>query len=65
MISLNVEGSRFLPKLIKKIENEGIEIKSVNLKKPSLDDVFIHFTGHELRENQEKKKNNSIMGGMN
>jgi ABC-2 type transport system ATP-binding protein len=65
VISLNVEGSRFLPKLIKKIENEGIEIKSVNLKKPSLDDVFIHFTGHELRENQEKKKNNSIMGGMN
>jgi ABC-2 type transport system ATP-binding protein len=65
VISLNVEGSRFLPKLIKKIENEGIEIKSVNLKKPSLDDVFIHFTGRELRENQEKKKNNSIMGGMN
>lgn len=65
VISLNVEGSRFLPKLIKKIENEGIEIKSVNLKKPSLDDVFIHFTGRELRENQEKKKNKSIMGGMN
>ena len=56
VISLNIEGSQFLPRLIKKIEIEGIEIKSINLKKPTLDDVFIHFTGRELREKEQEKK---------
>jgi ABC-2 type transport system ATP-binding protein len=46
-----------MPKLVERIRNERIEIKSVNLKKPTLDDVFIHFTGRGLKEeNQEKKK---------
>ena len=56
IISLNIEGSQFLPRLIKKIETEGIEITSINLKKPTLDDVFIHFTGKELREKEQEKK---------
>jgi len=56
IISLNIEGSQFLPRLIKKIETEGIEITSINLKKPTLDDVFIHFTGKEFREKEQEKK---------
>jgi ABC-2 type transport system ATP-binding protein len=64
VVSLKEEGSRFMPKLVERIRNERIEIKSVNLKKPTLDDVFIHFTGRGLREeNQEKKKNNIMMSG--
>jgi ABC-2 type transport system ATP-binding protein len=56
VISLK-DGSRFMPKLVEKIRNEKIEIKNINLKKPTLDDVFIHFTGRGLREeNQEKEK---------
>jgi ABC-2 type transport system ATP-binding protein len=57
VVSLKEEGTRFMPKLVERIRNERIEIKSVNLKKPTLDDVFIHFTGRGLKEeNQEKKK---------
>jgi ABC-2 type transport system ATP-binding protein len=57
VVSLKEEGSRFMPKLVERIRNERIEIKSVNLKKPTLDDVFIHFTGRGLKEeNQEKRK---------
>jgi len=56
ILSLTIEGSQFLPKLMKKIESQSIEILSVNLKKPTLDDVFIHFTGKELRE-KDKGKN--------
>lgn len=57
VVSLKKEGSRFMPKLIEKIRKEGIEIESINLKKPTLDDVFIQFTGRGLREeNQNKKK---------
>ena len=63
-ISLKEEGTRFMPKLVERIRNEGIEIKSVNLKKPTLDDVFIRFTGRELKEeNNENTKNKMVHGG--
>jgi ABC-2 type transport system ATP-binding protein len=32
----------------------GIRILVVNLKKPSMDDVFLHFTGRELRDEGRK-----------
>jgi ABC-2 type transport system ATP-binding protein len=54
VISLNVEGSRFLPILIDRIKKSKIEIKSINLKKPTLDDVFVHFTGRDLRDAENK-----------
>jgi ABC-2 type transport system ATP-binding protein len=64
VVSLNEEGTRFMPKLVERIRNERIEIKSVNLKKPTLDDVFIHFTGRGLKEeNQENTKNKMVSGG--
>jgi ABC-2 type transport system ATP-binding protein len=57
VVSLKEEGTRFMPKLVERIRNERIEIKSVNLKKPTLDDVFIHFTGRGLKEeNHENTK---------
>jgi ABC-2 type transport system ATP-binding protein len=55
IISIKEEGTRFMPKIVEKIRNEKIDIKSVNLKKPTLDDVFIHFTGRGLREENQKK----------
>jgi ABC-2 type transport system ATP-binding protein len=60
VVSLNEEGTRFMPKLVERIRNERIEIKSVNLKKPTLDDVFIHFTGRALREENQENTNNNI-----
>lgn len=53
IVSLSEEGTRFMPKLVERIRNERIEIKSVNLKKPTLDDVFIHFTGRGLKEENQ------------
>jgi len=51
------DGSQCMPKLVEKIREENIEIKNVNLKKPTLDDVFIYFTGRGLREeNGEAQK---------
>jgi ABC-2 type transport system ATP-binding protein len=64
IVSLNEEGTRFMPKLVERIRNEKIEIKSVNLKKPTLDDVFIRFTGRGLKEeNHENTKNKMVHGG--
>ena len=64
IVSPKEEGTRFMPKLVERIRNERIEIKSVNLKKPTLDDVFIRFTGRGLREeNHENTKNKMVHGG--
>ncbi len=64
IVYLKEEGTRFLPKLVERIRKENIEIKSVNLKKPTLDDVFIQFTGRGLKEeNHENTKNKSPHGG--
>jgi ABC-2 type transport system ATP-binding protein len=64
VVSLKEEASHFMPKLVERIRKEGIEIKSVNLKRPTLDDVFIHFTGRGLREeSREKKMSKAMMSG--
>ncbi len=64
VVSLNEEGSHLIPRIIEKIKNAGIEVESVNLKKPSLDDVFIHFTGRGLKEENQDQTSMPIMHGM-
>lgn len=41
------EGAAFVPQLFEKL---GISIKSVTVQQPSLDDVFLNFTGTSLRD---------------
>ncbi len=45
------KGDRFIPALIKGLK---IEILSVNLRRPTLDDVFLKLTGHRLRDEAVK-----------
>lgn len=44
------DGTHILPRVMHRLEEAGIGVISVNLKKPSMDDVFVHFTGRELRD---------------
>lgn len=44
------EGEKTMPKILSLLSEKGISVESVFLKKPSLDDVFLHYTGRELRE---------------
>lgn len=47
-LALLVEsGEKFIPRLFEKLETG---INSVNLKRPSLEDVFINLTGREMRD---------------
>ena len=39
-----------IPAIMELAAREGIEIRAVNLRKPSLEDVFLHFTGRGIRE---------------
>lgn len=44
------DGTHILPGIMDELRNSGIQIRTVNLKKPSMDDVFVHFTGRDLRD---------------
>jgi ABC-2 type transport system ATP-binding protein len=50
VIMVSEDGTRILPRVIERIRAEGIDILTINLKKPSMDDVFVHYTGRELRD---------------
>nr|CBH38977.1 ABC-2 type transporter, ATP-binding protein [uncultured archaeon] len=39
-----------IPTIMEHARESGLEIKSVNMRKPSLEDVFLHFTGRMIRE---------------
>ncbi|MCW3129329.1 MAG: ATP-binding cassette domain-containing protein [Methanophagales archaeon] len=50
-VTLKMErGDLRIPAIMKVAQREGIEIKSVNLRKPSLEDVFLYITGRKIRE---------------
>jgi ABC-2 type transport system ATP-binding protein len=41
-------GGRALPGIISALETAGIPVASVSLSRPSLDDVYLHFTGRDF-----------------
>ncbi len=51
-------GDRFIPKAIETFTNgsRSVEVKSVNLRRPTLEDVFIKLTGHAIREQEADPK---------
>lgn len=52
-LSLTMEhGDRRIPKLMGIALQTGTLVLSVNLRKPSLEDVFLHFTGRTIREEE-------------
>jgi ABC-2 type transport system ATP-binding protein len=52
-VSLMVEnGERKIPKLIAYAAEHGVQVLSVELHKPSLEDVFLRFTGSTLRDRE-------------
>ena len=54
-LDLTVEkGERRIPELINLSQKIGVNISYISLHKPSLEDVFIYFTGRSIREEGEK-----------
>ncbi|NMA11238.1 MAG: DUF4162 domain-containing protein, partial [Methanomicrobiales archaeon] len=49
-VTISADGSHCLPIIVDAVRSAGIGISSVNLKKPTMDDVFVHYTGRELRD---------------
>ena len=57
-------GAQAIPILVDKIETSGGKAVSILLKQLTLEDVFIHFTGRPIREEEAKKVSFLIGAGV-
>ena len=48
LVSRVRDGGRALPGILSALEQEGIAVASVSVSRPSLDDVYLHYTGREF-----------------
>jgi ABC-2 type transport system ATP-binding protein len=56
ILVVSEDGTRLLPSIMEHLRTKGVTVTTVNLKKPSMDDVFVHFTGKELRDEGPEKR---------
>jgi ABC-2 type transport system ATP-binding protein len=54
-------GARAIPFILSALEAEGISVESVTTHRPSLDDVYLHYTGREFAAEDEQGR--SVGGG--
>ena len=52
----STNSNEVIPKIFQESANLEMRIQSLTLKQPTLDDVFISYTGHDLRDETENKK---------
>ena len=58
-LTLGVEkGEEKIPVIIEIGQKQNIRIKSISVRKPTLDDVFLHFTGRTIRDQENNNVNN-------
>ncbi len=54
IVVYGAEGSNLVPLIVRSFDSVHLEIDNLVLSKPSLDDVFIKFTGKQLRTDLQK-----------
>jgi len=52
----STNSNEVIPKIFQESINLEMRIRSLTLKQPTLDDVFISYTGHDLRDENENQK---------
>jgi ABC-2 type transport system ATP-binding protein len=57
------KGERRIPELVMLAQQMGVTVNCVHLRKPSLEDVFLHFTGRTIREQEANlsERNRAMM----
>ncbi len=48
-------GESFIPRIFETAQAVGVEISSVSMRKPNLEDVFLKLTGREIRDEGVKE----------
>ncbi len=55
LLSVSVDGTvEEIKNVLERLANKGIDIATLSLHKPTLDDVFFQFTGHSAEDRQEE-----------
>ncbi|MHB8174382.1 MAG: ATP-binding cassette domain-containing protein [Nitrospirota bacterium] len=57
-------GSENAPRLMKLATEAGVKVKAVSIKNLSLEDVFIHYTGRSIREEEARKVSRFLGAGV-
>ena len=64
-LTLGVEkGDEKIPIIIEIGQNLNIRIKSISVRKPTLDDVFLSFTGRTIRDDTQNNKDRLMPPGL-
>ncbi len=60
-LSMTMEkGERRIPELIRVANENEVNVTCVHLRKPSLEDVFLHFTGKTIREEESSQSERNL-----
>jgi len=57
---LRGDGTKVLPSIMETLAARRIRVNVVNVKKPSMDDVFVHYTGRELRDEGAERASSAV-----
>ena len=49
-MTVQVDGGRQLPEIVREFDDRGIELSEFALRKASLDEVFLALTGHRAEQ---------------
>ncbi|MBK5190698.1 MAG: ATP-binding cassette domain-containing protein [Methanosarcinales archaeon] len=61
-VTINLENAeRHVAEIANLSATNGIEIDSISIRKPTLEDVFLHFTGRTIREGEASSKDHMRM----
>ncbi|WP_371654396.1 MULTISPECIES: ATP-binding cassette domain-containing protein [unclassified Streptomyces] len=53
-------GAKLLAEVIRELDNRGVEIDDIGLRRPTLDDVFISLTGHVAEQKDEDENEKEV-----
>jgi ABC-2 type transport system ATP-binding protein len=56
-IVVSQRGDKIIPEIFSISQKNEVNINSIRLKRPSLEDVYIHFTGRTIQEEEENREN--------
>lgn len=59
-ISISTSSVEQVKQVLDRLEKAGLKIDSLSLHKPTLDDVFLQFTGHGAEVEEEKDKDSEV-----
>ena len=58
------EGGKLVPAILRRLDEHGVHVDKLSLTSPTLDDVFLKYTGERIRVEELDKNWRSRRGGM-